>query len=311
VHPNSSAFLTTIGNHNLHLDLGQTVDTTSSTYYGIPYNVVHAAALAWTQVSYGSTDPNLTWDPRSESDCANGASHALVSPCTAASASQPQFPIPASPLVEGGIVTDPSQPYGDHHLLLLDADSCRLWELFHTYPDPSAHWDIFGSASFDLRSNALRPAGWTSADAAGFPILPLLLRADEASSGTIRHALRFTITSSKIRNAYSWPARHLTTNGTSSTDLPPMGQAFRLQASYPIPSSFNVQSRAILQAMKTYGIYIADGGSDMYVTGEPSASWADDTFSQVQSVGSAQFEAVDLSPIAARAGFNPDSAAVP
>ena len=142
-------------------------------------------------------------------------------------------------------------------------------------------------------------------------MLPLLLRADEASSGAIHHALRFTITSSKIRSAYVWPARHLTTNGTSSTDLPPMGQAFRLQASYPIPSSFNVQSRAILQAMKTYGIYIADGGSDMYVTGEPSASWADDTFSQVQSVGSAQFEAVDLSPIAARAGFDPNSAAVP
>lgn len=90
-----------------------------------------------------------------------------------------------------------------------------------------------------------------------------------------------------------------------------MGQAFRLKASYAIPASFNVQSRAILQAMKTYGIYIADGGSDMYVTGEPNASWADDTFSQVQSAGSTDFEAVDLSPIAARAGFDPDSAAVP
>lgn len=311
VHPSSAAFLTTIGNHNLHLDLGQTVDPTSSTYYGIPYNVVHGAALGWTTVSYGSVDPNLSWDPRAEADCATGASHALVAPCTAASAPQPLFPIPASPLVEGGIVTDPAQPYGDHHLLLLDADSCRLWELFHTYPDPTTNWDIFGSASFDLRSNALRPAGWTSADAAGFPILPLLLRADEASSGTIAHALRFTITSSKIRSTYVWPARHLTTNGTSSTDLPPMGQAFRLKASFAIPPSYNVQSRAILQAMKTYGIYIADGGSDMYVTGEPSASWADDTFTQVQSVGSGEFEAVDLSPIMARSGFNPDSAAVP
>jgi len=140
--------------------------------------------------------------------------------------------------------------------------------------------------------------------------LPLLHKADEASSGEIRHALRFTITSSKIRNAYVWPARDLTTNGTS-TDLPPMGQAFRLKASYAIPTSFNVQSRAILQAMKTYGIHIADGGSDMDVTGEPSASWADDTFSEVQSVGSGDFEAVDLSPIAARAGFDPDSATVP
>jgi hypothetical protein len=311
VHPNSSAFLTTIGNHNLHLDLGQTVDPTSSTYYGIPYNVVHGAALNWTTVSYSSVDPDLSWDPRSEADCASGTSHALVSPCTTAASPSPLFPIPAGPLVEGGIDADPSQPYGDHHLLLLDADTCRLWELFHTYPDPVANWDIFGSASFDLRSDALRPAGWTSADAAGFPILPLLLRADEASSGAIRHALRFTITSSKIRNTYVWPARHLTSNGTSSTDLPPMGQAFRLKASFPIPSSFNAQSQAILQAMKTYGIYIADGGSDMYVTGEPNAAWADDTFSQVQSVGSSEFEAVDLSPIMARSGFDPDSAAVP
>ncbi len=311
VDANSAAFLATIGSHDLHLDLGTTVDPTSSTYYGIPYNVVRGGAMTWAGASYTSADSSLSWDPRPEADCANGPAHTLVSPCTAAAAPQPVFPIPATPLVEGGIDADPTQPYGDHHILLLDADSCRLWELYHAYPGSSGGWDIFGSATFDLRSNALRPAGWTSADAAGFPMLPLLLRADEASSGTIRHALRFTITSSKIRSSYVWPARHLTTNGTSSTNLPPMGQLFRLKASYAIPSTFNAQSRAILQAMKTYGMYIADGGSDMYVTGEPSAAWADDTFSQVQSVGSDEFEAVDLSSIAARAGFDPDSAAVP
>jgi hypothetical protein len=196
-------------------------------------------------------------------------------------------------------------------MLLLDTDACRLWELYHCYPDPNGGWDIFGAASFDLTSDALRPAGWTSADAAGFPILPLLLRADEASSGVIRHALRFTIASSNIRSTYVWPARHLTTNGTMSTTLPPMGQLFRLQASYAIPSTFGTQSRAILQALKTYGMYIADGGSNMYVTGEPSAAWADATFSEVQSVSSAQFEAVDLSGIAARPGFDPNSARVP
>jgi hypothetical protein len=179
------------------------------------------------------------------------------------------------------------------------------------YPDAAGGWDIYGSAGFDLRSNALRPAGWTSADAAGFPIYPLLLRADEASSGAIHHALRFTIQSSKIRNDYTWPARHLTTNGTSSMSLPPMGQAFRLKASYSIPASYGVQSRAILQALQTYGMYIADGGSDLYISGEPSASWADATFSEVQSVPTADFEAVDLSPIQARAGFDANSAAVP
>jgi hypothetical protein len=149
------------------------------------------------------------------------------------------------------------------------------------------------------------------ADAAGFPILPLLLRASEASAGEIRHALRFTIQSSSIRNQYVWPARHLTSNGTMSASLPPMGQLFRLKASYQIPSNYNTQSRAILQALKTYGMYIADGGSNMYIQGDPSAAWQDNTFSQVQSVGSSQFEAVDLSPIMNRAGFDPNSAAVP
>jgi hypothetical protein len=236
-----------------------------------------------------------------------------VSPCLASAAPNPVFPIPAMPLVEGGIDTDPSQPYGDHHILLIDVDACQLYELYHSYPRSGGNgtWDIFGSAQFDLRSNTLRPNGWTSSDAAGFPIFPLLLRADEASKGTISHALRFTITSSKIRNAATWPARHFTTNGTSSTNLPPMGQLFRLKASYQIPSTFSTQSRAIAQAMKTYGMYIADGGSDMYVQGDPNAAWSDTVFSQIQTINSTDFEAVDLSPIRQRAGFDANSAAVP
>lgn len=299
-----------VGTRNIHLDLGTTVDPTSDEYYGIPYNVVHGKTIAWQNALYTTTDPDLDWDPQEESDCAVGTNHTVTSPCTGAAATTAQFPIPAMPLVEGGIITDPAQPYGDHHLLLLDADTCSLWELYHVYPGSKSGWDIFGSAYFDLKSNALRPAGWTSADAAGFPIMPLLIRADEASTGTIRHALRFTIESSKIRAEYTWPARHLTGNA-SSASLPPMGQAFRIKASYVIPSRFNTQSRAIIQALKTYGMYLADGGSSMYIQGEPSESWADDTFSQVQSVSSSEFEAVDLSPIAARAGFDPDSAAVP
>jgi hypothetical protein len=310
VHANSAAFLNTIGSHNVHLDLGTSVDTTSPTYYGIPYNVTHGNSATWAQASYSSSDPSLSWDPTQESDCAVGSAHTIVAPCLASAAPQPVFPIPASPLVEGGLVTDPTQPYGDHHILIIDADTCRLWELYHCYPRQGG-WDIFGSATFDLGSNNLRPDGWTSADAAGFPILPLLLRADEASAGAIHHALRFTIQSSKIRNAYVWPARHLTTNGSASQSLPPMGQLFRLRAIYPIPASYNTQARAILQALKTYGMYIADGGSDMYISGEPNGAWADATISQVQSVGSSQFEAVDLSPITRRPGFNANSAAVP
>ena len=310
-HAGSSDFMKAVGTRNIHLDLGTSIDPKSDEYYGIPYNVVHSKAIPWQTGFFATADTDLDWDPTEESDCAVGSEHTLTSPCTAAAAPKPLFPIPATPLVEGGIVTDPAQPYGDHHILLLDADTCSLWELYHAYPDPKGGWDIFGSAYFDLKSNALRPEGWTSADAAGFPIMPLLLRADEASSGSIRHALRFTIDSSKIRTEYTWPARHLTNNGTGAASLPPMGQAFRIKSSYVIPTQFNSQSRAILQALKTYGMYLADGGSSMYIQGEPSASWEDDTFSQVQSVSSSEFEAVDLSPIAARAGFDPDSAAVP
>jgi hypothetical protein len=196
-------------------------------------------------------------------------------------------------------------------MLMLDTDSCRLWELYHCYPNTSGGWDIFNSSTFDLKSNALRPADWSSADAAGFPILPLLILESEASSGEIRHALRFTIDSRSIRNQYVWPARHLTSNGTLSTNLPPMGQLFRIKASYQIPSSYGAQSRAILQALKTYGMYLADGGSNMYIQGNPSPNWQDSTFSQVQSVSTSQFEAVDLAPIMNRAGFDPNSAAVP
>lgn len=308
VHPNSSQFMITIGAHDIHLDLGMEEDPTSDEYYGIPYNVVRGDSLTWTRVAYRTADPDLDWDAAGESDCASGTLHTLLSPCTT---DQPLFPIPASPLVEGGSVTDASHPYGDHHLLLLDADKCRLWELYHSYPAAGGSWDIYGSASFDLRSNALRPDGWTSADAAGFPILPLLLRADEARSGTIRHALRFTIPSDRIRVGYTWPARHLTGNGTTSTSLPPMGQLFRIKQSYTIPANYNSQSKAILQALKTYGMYLADGGSALYIQGEPSADWEEDTISQVQSVDSGAFEAVDLSPIQQRAGFDPDSAAVP
>lgn len=320
VHPNSAAFITTIRStpRNLHLDLGQDTDPTSSGYYGIPYNVVAGSSITWQVAPFHSDDPGMDWNPADESDCAN-ASHALVRPCTGGN----YLPIPQTPLVEGGIVAESYDPvadewnYGDHHILILDKDSCRLWETYHSYfPNGAGGWDIFGAASFDLNSSALRPAGWTSADAAGFPILPLLLRADEASSGTISHALRFTINSSsnhannKIRGVYVWPATHSTYDDMSA-NKPAMGQLFRLKASYQIPSNFNVQSKAILQALKTYGMYIADGGSDMYITGEPSAAWEDDTFSQVQSVPHTEFEAVDLSPITSHAMFDANSGSVP
>jgi hypothetical protein len=309
VDSHSDAYIATIGGtRRLHLDLGTQTDQQAADFYGIPFNLVRGAVMTWPTIRFFSADPGLTWDPKIESDCADG-SHNVVSPCTNTA---PVLPYPPNAIIEGGVNTAVDQmPYGDHHLLVVDTDACRLWEGYHVYAPQSGTWNIYGSASFDLRSNALRPVDWSSADAAGFPIMPLLLRADEASTGAIHHALRFTINTNKIRTSYIWPARHLTSNGTGSTNLPPMGQLFRLKASYMIPASFATQSRAILQAMKTYGMYIADGGSDMYVSGTPDTTWADTTFSQVQSVDASNFEAVDVGAIMARSGFDPNSGAVP
>lgn len=298
VHPGSAGFLATIGDHRLHLDLGTTLDQASASYWGIPWNVVSGGSLAWSPVHYGGGWPD-------QSDCAAaGATGAVLSPCTAAS---PVFPVPVAPRVEGGIDTADE----DHHLLVVDADACRLWEAYHLTPRAGGGWDVLSTASWDLRSSALRPAGWTSADAAGFPILPLLLRADEAAAGEIRHALRVTIPSAEIRTAYTWPARHLTGNGTASALLPEMGQLFRLKASYAIPAGAGVKARAVLTAMKTYGMYLADGGSTWYVQGEPSAAWDDATVATVQAVRTADLEAVDLAPIRARSGWSAGSARVP
>jgi len=310
VHPSSDAFIQTIGpTRSVHLDLGTTMDQQDPDFYGIPHNIVQGASFSWPTVAYLSADPDLDWDTRAESDCASGAARKVVSPCTAPI---PLLPIPPDAVVESGINRSPDQqPYGDHHVLIVEADACRLWEAYHVYSPAPGTWNIYGSAMFDLRSNALRPQNWSSSDAAGFPILPLLVRADEASSGEIRHALRFTIRSNKIRSEYTWPARHRTWNGSMSPNLPPMGQLFRLKASYTIPAKFGTQARAILQAMKTYGMYIADGGGVMYVTGEPSPAWDAQTFEQVRAVEAGDFEAVDLTPITNRPGFDVNSAAVP
>jgi len=301
VHPRSAAFLATIGDHGLHLDLGTTVDQASATYYGIPYNVVHGDTLAWSRVHYDAGWPD-------QSDCAAAAAPGVpVTPCEGPGAVLPVFPVPVAPLVEGGLDTRDE----DHHLLVVDADACRLWEAYHLTPRAGGGWDVLSTASWDLASSALRPAGWTSADAAGFPILPLLLRADEASAGTIRHALRVTIRTTEIRTAFTWPARHLTGNGTASTSLPEMGQLFRLKASYAIPAGVSVQSRAILQALKTYGMYLADGGSSWYVQGEPSRDWSPAILGEVQRVRTADLEAVDLAPIRARPGWLEGSGRAP
>jgi hypothetical protein len=294
VDPNSGAYISALSaTRKLHLDLGQDTNTQAADYYGIPYNVVHGSSFTWPEVAYQAGGA------RDESDCAD-STRAEKSPCPA---SPGALPVPSAPLVEGGINSTP----GDHHMLVVDADTCRLWELDAAVKSGS-QWTVYSSASWDLHSTALRPDTWTSADAGGFPILPLLLRADEASSGTITHAVRFTTDST--RETHLWPARH-DAGSSTSTNVPQMGQLFRLKSSYPIPASFHTQSRAILQALKTYGMYLADNGSSWYIQGEPSASWDNSTFDEVQSVTGDQFEAVDITAITSRSGFDPNSGAVP
>src|SRR5256886_6451837 len=175
------------------------------------------------------------------------------------------YPIPKGVHIEGGRQSD-----GDRHALLLDKDACRLYELYALYPKRGGGWKAGSGAIWSLDSNALRPAGWTSADAAGLPIFPGLARYDEVARGVIDHALRFT--ASRTRRAYVYPARHVASSSTDPS-LPPMGLRVRLKASVNI-AGLPPQARIVAQAMKTYGLILADNGSKLYVGGVPNAQRA-------------------------------------
>jgi hypothetical protein len=194
------------------------------------------------------------------------------------------YPIPKNVAIEGGRQSD-----GDRHALIVDRDTCKLYELYALYPTASGRWLAGSGAIFDLRSNKLRPAGWTSADAAGLPILPGLARYEDVAKGRIDHALRFTV--SETRAAYVWPARHRASDNTDP-NLPPMGMRFRLKQSYPI-AGFPRQARIVLQALKEYGMIVADNGSDWYVSGAPSPKWSNDQLHTLGRVPGSAFEVVD------------------
>jgi len=199
------------------------------------------------------------------------------------------YPITISSLQENG---------GDGHVLAANSSDCHLYELYDARNNGTT-WTAAGSgAIWDLSSNAMRPLGWTSADAAGLPILPGLARYDEVAAGHINHALRFT--ANRIRDAYIWPASHHATCHATATNpsVPPMGQRFRLKASYQIPDSFDTQTKVVLTALKEYGMILADCGSNWYISGEPSLSWNDDALvNQLRQVPGSQFEAVDESSL--------------
>ena len=261
----SDAYITTIGaSRGLHPDFGS--GTWAGGPIGIPYTVVDGS----------HPEVDVVFDYADESDPG-------------------PYPIPADAPIEGG-----DQSSGDRHVLVLDRDACILYELYAAYPQLDGSWEAGSGAVFDLESNALRQEGWTSADAAGLPILPGLVRYDEVASGEIQHALRFT--APQTRRAYVWPARHFASSLTGAA-YPPMGKRFRLKADFDI-SGFSEEVQVILRALKKYGMILADNGSAWYISGAPDAGWDNDLLViELGQVKGSEFEAVDESSLMA----DPDS----
>jgi hypothetical protein len=187
------------------------------------------------------------------------------------------YPIPLNAPVEAG---------GDAHVLVASGD-CHLYELYGAARSGGG-WSAASGAVFDLRSNGLRPDGWTSADAAGLPILPGLVRRDEVAAGHIDHALRFTV--SRTQRGYIHPATHQA-GDTSDPNVPPMGARFRLKASFDI-SGYQGAARVILECLRTYGMFVADNGSNWFLSGTSDPGWNDDDLNQLKSIPGSAFEAV-------------------
>jgi hypothetical protein len=266
VHARSGAWM---GNMNsasarLHPDFGPSGEAMP---YGIPYNVVAG--------SHSKVKP--AFDYADESDLG-------------------PYPFGADTPIEGG-----AQSSGDRHALMVDRDSCTLYELY------AANWNngqpTAGSgAVFDLRGNGLRPAGWTSADAAGLPILPGLLRLDEVQAGHVDHAIRFT--AQRTDRSYLWPARHQA-GAADDPNLPPMGARFRLKSAFDI-SRYRGDTQVVLRAFKSYGLLLADNGSNWYFQGSAENGWDNALLDDLKSVPASAFEAVDESSLMA----DPNSARV-
>jgi hypothetical protein len=257
VHPNSAAFIADINsasNKFLHADFG------SDPTYGIPYVVVPGSQISVT-ISY--YPPPVGFGDESDPG---------------------PYPIPPDAPVEAG---------SDAHVLVLNSGTCRLYELYNANKDPGGSgWHASSGAVFDLNSNALRPEGWTSADAAGLPILPGLARHDEVASGVIKHALRFTVW--RTQRGYIHPATHF---AGATPSAPPMGLRLRLKASFDLtPYQSYPQTLTILTALKKYGMIVADNGSSWFISGAPytgpGPGWDDNDLNQLKSVPGTAFEAV-------------------
>lgn len=260
VDPNSANLIASIGlNTGLHPDFGTVYDGAPN---GIPYVVVSGsqALVPINFTAYGDeSDPG-------------------------------PYPVPPNAPIEGG-----PNAQGDRHVLVIDRDHWKLYELYNSFPiNNGASWNADSAAIFDLNSNALRPAGWTSADAAGLPIFPGLARYDEVYElGEITHALRFTV--QNTRHAYVYPARHFASN-SSNPNLPPMGMRVRLKASFNI-SGFSPANQVILRALKKYGMIVADNGSNWYISGAPDPRWDDNDLHVLSTITGSNFEVVQMGTI--------------
>jgi hypothetical protein len=259
VHSNSDAIVRSIGvDETMHADFG------SGLYEGGPIGI------PFVTVGRGRQRVPVSFEYASESN-------------------RGPYPIPANVPIEGGRDSE-----GDRHVIVVDKFRCRLYELFAAYPqDGGARWSAGSGAVWNLRSNRLRPRGWTSADAAGLPILPGLARFDEVKRGRIDHALRFT--ASETRRAFVYPARHFASDLTDP-NLPAMGQRVRLKRGIDI-SRFPRQTRIVLRALKRYGMILADNGSPWFVSGAPNPGWNNDDLHSLDRVPGSAFEVVDTSSL--------------
>ncbi len=260
VDPNSDTLIASIGlNASLHPDFGA---NWNGGPFGIPYIVVAGSTPRVT----------VTFDYADESDPG-------------------PYPIPANAPIEGG-----ARSTGDRHILIIDRDNWKLYELFAAYPNGGS-WKAGSGAIFDLKSNALRPAGWTSADAAGLPIFPGLVRYDEVmQQREIKHAIRFTAV--RTRRGYVYPASHFASSYIG-LDRPPMGMRVRLKSGYDI-SGFPPCAQVILKAMKTYGMILADNGGNWFISGAPDARWNDDEINTLKRVHGSDFEVVKMGEVTTR-----------
>jgi hypothetical protein len=252
---NSDAIISNIGlDEGLHADFGS--GQWAGAPIGIPYNVV-PRDQAGIPVSFDYADES---DPG-------------------------PYPIPDGAKIEGG-----PDSTGDRHVIIVDKGRCKLYELYAAYPrDGGARWHAGSGAIWNLDSNELRPKGWTSADAAGLPILPGLARYGEVNHGRIDHALRFTV--ENTRSAYVYPARH-EASSDPDPDLPAMGQRLRLKKSFDI-SGFPRQARIVLTALKQYGMIVADNGSDWFISGAPAEGWNNDALHTLGDVAGSNFVVID------------------